>query len=117
MATYLTLIKFAEPSEKELKDTCKRAADFKAHAKKLGIEVKEQYCCMGAYDGFVVFDAPDDETITAAMHLLSAREDVATRTLRSVSAADGKDLVIPKVAHHSQWVELIPAWMEDAVIG
>lgn len=56
MATYLTLIKFTEHGVKDIKDTCKRAADFKAHAKKHGIEVKEQYWCMGAYDGVIVFD-------------------------------------------------------------
>jgi uncharacterized protein with GYD domain len=93
MATYLTLIKFTEHGEKNLKDTCKRAADFKAHAKKHGIEVKEQYWCMGAYDGFIVFDAPDDETATAAMLSLSSRESVTTQTLRSFNAADMSKIV------------------------
>jgi uncharacterized protein with GYD domain len=88
MATFLTLIKFTERGEKDLKDTCKRAAEFKTHAKKHGIEVKEQYWCLGAYDGFIVFDAPDDETATAAMLSLSSRENVTTQTLRSFNAAE-----------------------------
>jgi uncharacterized protein with GYD domain len=88
MATYLTLIKFTERGERDLKDTCKRAADFKDHAKKHGIELKEQYWCMGAYDGFIVFDAADDETATAAMLSLGSRQCVVTQTMRSFSAAE-----------------------------
>jgi uncharacterized protein with GYD domain len=88
MATYLTLIKFTEHGVKDIKDTCKRAADFKSHAKKHGIEVKELYWCMGAYDGLIIFDAPDDETATAAMLSLSSRENVTTQTHRSFTAKD-----------------------------
>jgi len=88
MATYVALIKFTERGVKDIKDTCKRAGDFKAHGKKHGIEVKEQYWCIGAYDGVIVFDAPDDETATAAMLSLSSRDNVTTQTLRSFNAAE-----------------------------
>jgi uncharacterized protein with GYD domain len=43
---------------------------------------------MGVYDGFIVFDAPDDETATAAMLSLDSRENVTTQTLRSFDAAE-----------------------------
>ena len=88
MATYVTLIKLTEQGVKKFKDTCKRAADFKASAKKLGVEVKEQYWCMGAYDGVIVFEAPDDDTATAAMLTLSSLDNVTTQTLRSFTATD-----------------------------
>jgi uncharacterized protein with GYD domain len=88
MATYATLIKFTERGIKDIKDTCKPAAEFKAHAKKHGIEVKEQYWCMGAYDGLIIFDAPDDETASAAMLSLSSRESISTQILRSFTAAE-----------------------------
>ena len=93
MATYLTLIKLTGRGVKEIKDTCKRAAEFKAHGKKHGIEVKEQYWCLGAYDGLIVFEAPDDETATAAMLSLSSREEVTTQTLRSFNAAEMSKIV------------------------
>ena len=88
MATYVTLITFTEAGAKNFKNTCKRAADFKASAKKLGIEVKEQYWCMGVYDGLIIFDAADDETATAGMLSLSSKNNVATQTLRSFTAAE-----------------------------
>ena len=88
MATYVTLLKFTEQGVKNIKDTCKRAADFKSHAKKHGIEVKEQLWCLGAFDGLIIFDAPDDETATGAMMSLSSREYVRTQTLRSFTASE-----------------------------
>lgn len=88
MATYVALLKFTQRGVKEIKDTAKRATELKAHAKKHGIEVKEQYWCMGAYDGVIIFDAPDDETATAAMLSLSSREYVTTQTLRSFTATE-----------------------------
>ena len=88
MATYLTLIKFTEHGSKDIKDTCKRAEEFKTHAKKHGIELKVQYWCMGAYDGFLVFEAPDDETATSAILSLGSRQSVTTQTLRAFGAAE-----------------------------
>ena len=88
MATYVSLIKFTEPGIKKFKDTCKRAADFKASAKKLGVEIKEQYWCMGAYDGVIVFEAPDDETATAGMLSVSSLHNVTTQTMRSFTATE-----------------------------
>ena len=51
MATYVTLLKFTDRAVKDIKDTGKRAAELKNHAKKHGIEIKQQLWCMGAYDG------------------------------------------------------------------
>jgi uncharacterized protein with GYD domain len=88
MATYVVLLRFTERGVEHIKDTCKRAAEFKAHAQKHGIAVKEQYWCLGAYDGLVTFDAPDDETATAAMLSLSSRDSVTTQTLRAFTATE-----------------------------
>jgi|SRR6516162_4320145 uncharacterized protein with GYD domain len=88
MATYVSLWKFTEQGVKKCKDTCKRGADFKTSAKKLGIDVKEEYWCMGAYDGVLIFDAPDDETATAALLSLGSLNNVTTQTLRSFTATE-----------------------------
>lgn len=93
MASYVTLLKFTDRGVKEVKDTCQRAAELRAHSKKHCIEVKEQYWCLGPYDGVLVFDAPDDETATAAMLSLSSREYVTTHTLRAFTAAEMSTIV------------------------
>jgi uncharacterized protein with GYD domain len=43
---------------------------------------------MGAYDGLILFDAPDDETATAAMLSLGSRDNVTTQTLRAFNATE-----------------------------
>ena len=96
-ARLLTLIKFTEGGVKGIKETCKRAADFKAHAKKHGIEVKEQLWCMGAYHGVIVFQDPDDETATDAMLSLSSRDNVSTQTMRAFDAGE-MSKVVGKIA-------------------
>jgi uncharacterized protein with GYD domain len=88
MATYVSLIKFTEQGIKKFKDTTKRAADFKASAKKLGVEIKDQYWCMGAYDGVLIFDAPNDETATAGLLALCSSDNVTTQTLRAFTAEE-----------------------------
>jgi uncharacterized protein with GYD domain len=88
MATYVSLLKFTEHGVTKIKDTCERAAEFKANAHKLGIEVNAQYWCMGAYDGLIIFEAPDDDAATVAMVTLSSLDNVTTQTLRSYTAAD-----------------------------
>jgi uncharacterized protein with GYD domain len=88
MATYVTLVKFTEKGVKDIKHSAKRAADFKAGAKKFGVEVKEQYWCLGAYDGVILFEAPDDEAASCIMLSLSELDNVTTQTLRAFTAAD-----------------------------
>jgi uncharacterized protein with GYD domain len=88
MATYVTLLKLTERGVKDIKDSGKRAGELEAHAKKHGIEVKEQYWCLGAYDGLIIFDAPNEETATTAMLSLSSRGYVSTQTLRAFTATE-----------------------------
>jgi uncharacterized protein with GYD domain len=46
--------------------TYNRAAAFKT-TDKLGIKVTGQYWTLGAFDGAIFFEAPDEATATAAM--------------------------------------------------
>ena len=47
MATYITTLHFTEQGVKAIRDTCERAAAFKAAAEKLGVKVTEQYRTLG----------------------------------------------------------------------
>ncbi len=94
MVTYVALLKFTDQGISKFKDTCRRAADFKASAKKLGIEVKEQYWCMGRYDGLMIFDAADDDTATAGMLSLNALNNVTTQTMRAFTAAEMNRILV-----------------------
>ena len=86
MATFITTITFTEKGLEGIQDTAKRSAAFKAAAKKMGVKVSSVYWTLGHFDGVIVFDAPDDETATAAMLGLSSQGNVHT-VIRRVETA------------------------------
>jgi uncharacterized protein with GYD domain len=88
LATFITTIKFTEQGIQNIKDTGKRANAVKAAAKKMGVKVKNIYWTLGAFDGALVFDAPDDETATALMLKLGAQGNVQTQTARAFDAKE-----------------------------
>jgi uncharacterized protein with GYD domain len=88
MATYLTSIKFTEQGIRDVGQTTKRGAAFKATAKKLGAKVVGEYWTLGDYDGLLVLEAPDDETAAAALLRLEMAGSVHTKTVRAFTAAE-----------------------------
>jgi uncharacterized protein with GYD domain len=88
MATFITTIKFTPQGLTGIQETCKRAEAFKAAAKKMGGKVTGVYWTLGAFDGVLVFEAPDDETATALMLHLGALGNVQTQTARAFTAAE-----------------------------
>jgi uncharacterized protein with GYD domain len=98
MATYVTTMQFTEQGIKAIQDTCKRAAAFKAAAQKMGVKVSEVYWTQGAFDGLILFEAPDDQAATAAMLHLASLGNVRTATARAFSAAEMEKILalLPK---------------------
>ena len=88
MPTYISTIQFTEQGIQKIKETCKRATSFKTAAKKMGVKVQDTYWTLGAFDGVILFDAPDEETATAAMLQLAELGNVRTHTARAYKAAE-----------------------------
>jgi uncharacterized protein with GYD domain len=93
MATYVTLIRFTEQGARNVGETRQRAAAFRDTAKKAGITVREQYWTMGSYDGLLVLDAPDEQSVTAAMAGLGALGNVRTQTMRAFDESEIGDIL------------------------
>jgi len=55
MATFITTIKFTEKGIEGIRETGKRAAAFKAAAKKMGVKVTGTYWTLGSFDGVIIF--------------------------------------------------------------
>jgi uncharacterized protein with GYD domain len=83
LATYVSLIRFTEQGAKNIRDTRKRAAAFRDAAKQAGVNVRDVYWTLGAYDGLLVLDAPDEQTVTRVMTDLGALGNVRTQTMRA----------------------------------
>lgn len=88
MATYVSTIKFTEQGFKSIKDTTKRAAAIKVATKKMGIKLTNIYWTLGAYDGLLIFDAPDDETATGLLLQLASEGNIHTTTVRAFNAGE-----------------------------
>ena len=95
MATFITTIKFTPQGIKDIAHTTKRAAAFKASAKKRGVKVRDMYWTLGDYDGVIILEAPDDETATTALLHLGALGNVHTTTCRAFTAGE-MDAILAK---------------------
>src|SRR5690242_14217169 len=93
MPTYIVLANYTEQGIRNVGDTLKRTDAVKAMAKKAGVTMKETYWTLGAHDVVAIFDAPDDETMTALGLSLGKQGNVRTQTLRAFSAADMKGIL------------------------
>ena len=83
MATFIATLKFTEHGIENIRESPKRAAAFKSAAKKMGVKVTDEYWTLGGFDCVIIFDAPNDETATAAMLYLSSQDNVKTTTARA----------------------------------
>jgi uncharacterized protein with GYD domain len=83
MAMYVCLIQFTEQGIHNIKDTIKRGDAAMAEAQKMGMKIVEEYWTMGAYDGVVVLEAPDDETMSAFILKIGSLGNVKGQTLRA----------------------------------
>ncbi len=88
MATYVSTIKFTEQGFKSIKDTTKRAAAIKVTTKKMGIKLTNIYWTLGAYDGLIIFEAPDAETATGLLLQLGSEGNIHTTTVRAFNAGE-----------------------------
>ena len=93
MATYIATVKFTPQGVAAIRDTGKRAGAFKNAAKKLGVKVTNIYWTLGRFDGLLIMDAPDDQSVTAAMLQLAAQGNVQTQTARAFGASEIDDIV------------------------
>ena len=88
MPTYVTLIRFTEQGARNFRDTPKRANAFRDAARNGGVAVRDVYWTMGPYDGLLVLEAPDEQTVTAAMLGLSSLGNVRTQTMRAFDESE-----------------------------
>jgi uncharacterized protein with GYD domain len=93
MARYAMLIQFTDQGIANIQQSPKRAKAFKAAAKKAGVEVESLFWTLGAYDGLVVLNAPDESTAVALALKLGSLGNVRTTMLRAFDAAEFKGIL------------------------
>jgi uncharacterized protein with GYD domain len=93
MASYIGLIQFADQGIRNIKDTVKRGDAAIAEAEKMGMKIVEEFWTMGAYDAVVVFEAPDDETMSAFMLKIGSLGNVKSHTLRAFRRSEMEEIL------------------------
>ena len=83
MSTFVTTIKFTEQGIANVRDTTQRANSFKSEADKMGVKVTDILWTLGAFDGLIIFNAPDEETAAALMLHMATLGNVQTQTVRA----------------------------------
>ena len=83
MAMYISLIQFTEQGIRNVKDTVKRGDAAIGEAEKMGMKIIEEFWTMGAYEVVVLFEAPDDETMSAFLLKVGSMGNVKSQTLRA----------------------------------
>ena len=93
MATYIVLINFTEQGIRNIKDSPKRAAAATELARDFDIEIGDIFWTLGAFDGAVLMEAPNDQDVTSLALKLSSLGNERTQILRAFRANEIEDIL------------------------
>ena len=88
MPRYVSLINWTQQGIQNYRDTVRRVEDARAASEQLGVRIVDVYWTLGGFDFVVVFEAPDDEALTAFLLQLGSLGNVRTQTLRAFNAEE-----------------------------
>jgi uncharacterized protein with GYD domain len=83
MPTFIVLTNWTDQGIKAFEDSPSRADAGMEEMAKLGVTRREMFWTVGPYDEVLVCDAPDIESMTAAVLRMGAAGNVRTTTLRA----------------------------------
>ncbi|MBF6599422.1 MAG: GYD domain-containing protein [Dehalococcoidia bacterium] len=83
MATYVVLTKLTSAGRKSVNEDPGRLAVVRAQAERCGVQVRQQYATLGAYDFVTVIEAPDNAAVSRVSAEISA---IGTTVLAALPA-------------------------------
>ena len=98
MKTFIILITFTAQGVKTVQDSPKRAAAFTQFLESSGLKNKGIYWTFGAYDGVLLLEAPDEQSVHTAILTLAHAGNVKTETLRAYNSDELKPLLAKIIA-------------------
>ena len=93
MATYIGLLNWTDQGIKGFRDSNDRADAFGQLLERAGGRLQNVWWCLGPYDLVAVMEAPDDETITAAMLQVGALGNIRSTTLRAFGREEFQGII------------------------
>ncbi len=93
MPRYVSLISWTGKGIAAFKDTVDRYDAAVEQFEKLGVHFVDTYWTLGQHDMVVVTEAPDDESLTAALLALGSTGNVRTKTMRAFSREEMRGVI------------------------
>jgi len=82
MAKYVVLLNWTDQGVRNAKDTVRRFEQARDAFQQMGISFDTILWTLGSHDMVAILDAPDAETVAAALVKLAGAGNVSTETLR-----------------------------------
>ena len=93
MPTFMSTVTLTDDGVANIRNTIDRSEQFKTTATQLGVTVTQVYWTLGSIDGFLIMDAPDEETVTTLMLYLATQGNVETETFRAFDASEMSSII------------------------
>jgi uncharacterized protein with GYD domain len=93
MATYVVLIDWTEQGVGKFQDSVDRYQAAVSQIEGMGVSFRDIYWTLGSHDIVTIVDAPDSETLAAALLRLASQGNLRTTTLRAFSAEEMRGVI------------------------
>ncbi len=94
MATYVTLIHWTDQGIKQAKNLTQRSQQFRQDCERRGIKVLSLHTTQGRWDVVIVSEAPDDQSMAAAMLAVESLGNVHTETMRAFTESEMMSILL-----------------------
>ena len=93
MARYVVLVDWTEQGVARFQETVDRYQAAQEQFSQIGVQFQDVYWTLGDHDIVAVLDAPDDQTLAAALLRLGAQGNVRTKTMRAFSQDEMRGVI------------------------
>ncbi len=93
MVTYILLFKYTQKGIEDIGNAPGRLEAAKKLFTDAGASIKSFYLSVGQYDGVVICEAPDDETMTQVLIRVGSLGNIRTETLRAFTETQFKNII------------------------
>jgi uncharacterized protein with GYD domain len=93
MPQYVVLWNWTDQGIRSVKDSPKRLASFRTQLEKVGGKLVGEYYTMGQYDGVVIVEAPNDETIMSILLGDASKGNFHSITLKAFPMSEADKII------------------------
>jgi uncharacterized protein with GYD domain len=93
MPAYVALIDWTDQGVRNFQDTVDRYDAAQSAFENLGVRFTDVWWTLGTHDIVATVEAPDDETLAAALLAVGAQGNIRTTTLRAFTQEEMRNII------------------------